>query len=305
VGWTDGPPAGAGTDQEECLTMTPAVRRPRSSWPDRPTAPRHVLAVVCLALAMAPRPSPAAGCDDWLRQTVRVTGSYVPVEEAYSRPFVFAMLLDCHGSTEAVTVQRATASLPVCAAGQSVEVVGKLMWNKTLVDGHYEINDPSSVTCNPPPESLLSSEARKRSGGGGPEIAQTPALPAPPSPPAPAAPPAVSDAPPQIAREIGPRLWIGRYRDSRGEGDMTFSLVQGASTVSGTWKLRTGGGGPLTGVADASGRRFRLRMENTAPECPGIFNGWVEIRTTTLVGAYRGKDCDGPVADGLLELRPK
>jgi hypothetical protein len=258
--------------------------------------------------ALAPEPSPAAAaCDDWLRQTVRVTGSYVPVEEAYSRPFVFAMLLDCHGATEAVTVQRATASLPVCAPGQAVEVVGKLIWNKALVDGHYEINDPSSVTCNPPAASLLGPDSGKRGPAAGPDLAKTATAP-PPVPPAPAAPvasPAGSDSPLQIARATGPRVWVGRYRDSRGEGDMTFSLVQGESTVSGTWKLRTGGGGPLTGVADATGRRFRLRMENTAPECPGIFNGWVEIRTTALVGAYRGKDCDGPVADGLLELHPK
>ena len=100
-------------------------------------------------------------------------------------------------------------------------------------------------------------------------------------------------------------MWIGRYRDSRGEGDVTFSLVQGEATVSGTWKLRTGGGGPLTGVSDASGQRFRLRMENTAAACPGILDGWIEIGTAALVGAYRGKDCDGLVSDGRLELHPR
>jgi hypothetical protein len=35
-------------------------------------------------------------------------------------------------TTEAVTVQTATARLPVCAPGQPVQVTGTLTWNKTL-----------------------------------------------------------------------------------------------------------------------------------------------------------------------------
>ena len=97
--------------------------------------------------------------------------------------------------------------------------------------------------------------------------------------------------------------WVGRYQDSRGAGDVTFSLVRGVTTVSGTWRLRTGGGGPVTAVAESTGRRLQLRLENTAPECPGTFEGWVELAETTLIGAYRGKDCEGPVSDGRLELR--
>lgn len=110
-------------------------------------------------------------------------------------------------------------------------------------------------------------------------------------------------APRTVVKAIGASVWVGRYRDSRGEGDMTFSLMRGESLVSGTWKLRTGGGGPLTGVAEAKGQRLQLRMENTAPECPGTFEGWAEVRGSTLVGAYHGKDCDGPVSEGSFELR--
>ena len=117
--------------------------------------------------------------------------------------------------------------------------------------------------------------------------------------------PAESGFPSRLATEAGARLWVGRYRDSRGEGDVTFSLVQGGSTVSGAWKLRTGGGGPVTGVAEGSRQRFSLRMENTALDCPGTFEGWVEIGTAALVGAYHGKDCDGWVTDGRLELHPR
>jgi len=283
--------------------VTAATIHKRPAWPDRAYALGRVLTAIWFVIAMAPRPSQAAACDEWLRQTVRVTGTYVPVQEPYSRLFVFAMLLDCHGTKEAVTVQRSTASLPVCGLGQSVEVVGQLIWNKALVAGHYEITNPSSVTCSPLSE-LAPAPVSPTGTGTEPELAQASAPSAPP-PFSQAVPPGLSNSSPQIARETGPRVWIGRYRDSRGEGDVTFSLVQGEATVSGTWKLRTGGGGPLTGVSDASGQRFRLRMENTASACPGILDGWIEIGTAALIGAYRGKDCDGPVSDGRLDLHPR
>jgi hypothetical protein len=287
-------------------TLTPATIRERTVWLDRPRVLRHIIAAVCFATAAAPQASQAAACDEWRRPTVRVTGSYVPAEEAYARPFVFAMLLDCHGTKELVTVQRSTGNLPVCGAQQQVEVVGELIWNKALVDGHYEINSPSSVTCSPLPSNARDPADRRQETPTGPEPAQMPAASAPPaSSPALATPRAESSSPSQVARGTGTRVWVGRYRDSRGEGDVTFSLVQGESTVSGTWKVRTGGGGPLTGVAEAGSRRFRLRMENTAPACPGTFEGWVEIDTAVLVGAYRGTDCDGPVSNGRLELHPR
>jgi hypothetical protein len=87
-------------------------------------------------------------CDQWLRQTVRATGTYLPAEEPYSRPFVFALDLDCNGKVERVTVERSTGNLPICPAGQQVEVTGRLIWNKTLVAGHYEINNPQNVVCH-------------------------------------------------------------------------------------------------------------------------------------------------------------
>lgn len=126
----------------------------------------------------------------------------------------------------------------------------------------------------------------------------TPESPATASPEAKALPVTASAA-------TGASLWIGRYRDSRGEGTVTFSLVRSESSLSGIWKLRTGGGGPITGIVEATGRRWQVRMENTAPECPGTFEGWAEIRETTLVGAYHGSDCEGPVSDGWLELRSR
>jgi hypothetical protein len=93
-------------------------------------------------------PARAAGaCDEWLRQTVRASGAYLPAAEPYSRPFVFALSLDCNGTRERVTVERATGNLPICERGQQVEVVGRLMWNKALVAGHYEINNPRHVAC--------------------------------------------------------------------------------------------------------------------------------------------------------------
>lgn len=82
-----------------------------------------------------------------------------------------------------------------------------------------------------------------------------------------------------------------------------FTLVHGESMVSGTWKIRTGGGGPVTGTIEPGGRRMTLRMENVAPECPGTFEGSAEISDTTLVATYHGKDCEGSVTSGRLELR--
>jgi len=119
----------------------------------------------------------------------------------------------------------------------------------------------------------------------------------------PAAPAATGSPPPPSF--AGATVWVGRYIDSRGTGDVTLSLVRGGSTVSGTWRLRTGGGGPVTGILEASGKRFQLRLENSAANCPGVFEGWAEISETAFTGIYQGKDCEGPVSDGRLELYPK
>ncbi len=106
------------------------------------------------------------------------------------------------------------------------------------------------------------------------------------------------------SKPVGTSVWVGRYQDNRGAGEVTFTFLRGQSTVSGTWKLRTGGGGPLTGVVQAGGRRIELRMESIAPECPAMFEGSAEISESALIGTYHGKDCEGPVADGRLELHP-
>jgi hypothetical protein len=125
---------------------------------------RRVVVLVLLLVAILPSRSDAAGCDEWLNQTVRLTGSYVPSGESYARRFVFAMLVDCKGGTDVVTVQRATGTFPVCGAQESVAVVGKLVWNKALVQGHYEMTNPTSVTC----------EAADRQRTTGPPLLQDP-----------------------------------------------------------------------------------------------------------------------------------
>lgn len=260
---------------------------------------RSLVAAVFLVVALAPQPSSAVACEYKLGETVRVTGAYVPSGQGYARSFVFALQMDC-GTRELVTVQRPTGNLPVCKPQAPVEVVGKLIWNKSLVDGHYEINSPSSVTCLP--------EARMETKGPPPQ----PAIPVPQrglgereQAPAQTAPLARTEPARAPTRPLGPSVWVGRYQDSRGAGDVTFTLVRGESTVSGTWKLRTGGGGPITGLLDGGGRRMQIRMENIAPECPGIFEGSAEINDTSLVATYRGKDCEGAVTGGKLELRPQ
>ena len=267
------------------------------------------VALLFVLVAILPGHSEAAGCDEWLNQTIRLTGSYVPSGESYARRFVFAMLVDCKGGREVVTVQRSTGEFPVCGAQESVAVVGKLVWNRALVQGHYEVTNPASVTCD-------GADSKRTTG---PTIATGPGVGSAPAPPVAQGTPAdstpgggrvpVPPAPVQPAqlqaRAVGSSVWVGRYQDSRGAGDVTLTLVRGASTVSGTWQLRTGGGGPITGMLEPDGRRMTFRMENIAGGCPGIFDGSSDITDTTLVATYRGKDCEGPVDDGHLELRLK
>lgn len=91
---------------------------------------------------------PTGGCQQWVGQTIRAQGAYFPADESYARRYAFALKMNCDGSREdIVTVQRSTGGLPICANGQPVEVIGKLTWNRALVDPHYEINSPQTVTC--------------------------------------------------------------------------------------------------------------------------------------------------------------
>ena len=116
--------------------------------------------------------------------------------------------------------------------------------------------------------------------------------------------PVTHEAPPP-PRPIGNGTWAGWYRDSRGAGELTLSLVRNGSGLTGKWSVRTGGGGPVIGSVERGDARLQLRMENTAPGCPGTFEGWAEPRGSSLIGAYHGTDCEGIVADGWLELNAK
>jgi hypothetical protein len=256
-------------------------------------------------MAVAPGPAWPVACDDKLGETVQLTGSYVTAGQAYARTFVFAIRVDCQGTAELVTVQRSTGKLPICELEQPVEVVGKLAWNRALFDGHYEINNPSSVTCLPVARMETKDSERREAPPPAPASPATPASASPKAEPsARAEPPAKPEARRvEVSAVTIPREWMGRYQDSRGGGDLTFMLVRGTSTVSGTWKFRTGGGGPLAGSLDGAGRRLQFRMENVAAECPGTFEGTAEISDTTLIGTYSGRDCMGAVSGGHLELR--
>src|SRR5262249_35722685 len=72
-----------------------------------------------------------------------------------------------------------------------------------------------------------------------------------------------------------------------------------------TWKMRTGGGGPVTGLAESSGGRIALRLENIAADCPGLLEGSAELTDTTFTATYHGHDCQGEGTGGRLGLRPR
>jgi hypothetical protein len=112
-------------------------------------ARRAVVAAGVFVAMMAPALASAASCDDKVGEITHMTGTYVTVAQNYAKAFVFALRVDCQGRPALITVQRSTGYLPVYAADQTVEVVGKLLWNRALVDGHYEINNPSKVICVP------------------------------------------------------------------------------------------------------------------------------------------------------------
>jgi hypothetical protein len=155
---------------------------------------------------------------------------------------------------------------------------------------------PLVVACSPLPGATLD-----------PLYLKGPNAPAPaqgkPSASAVQAKPAAAVSAPVAPASIAATHWMGRYQDSRGTGDMTVELVRGTSIVSGTWKLRTGGGGPLTAIGDDRlGQALDLRMESVGQDCPGTFQGSLRLTEATAVATYRGTDCQGPVSDGRLEL---
>jgi len=254
---------------------------------------RRLIVLVVVAVILAPQPTLAAGCADWVQTSVHATGTYFPAEEAYASPFAFALSFDCNGNPVTLTVQRAIGGLPVCEARQSVEVVGTLSVSSKLMGSVYQIIDPTSVRC------LTTARS-------GPSAPERPAV-APPvqvTPPARAEAPR-ADAPSPPAKALGPSAWVGRYTDNRGTGEITLTLMRGETTVSGTWKMRTGGGGPVTGLAESSGGRVLLRLENISADCPGLLEGSAEITETAFTATYRGHDCQGEVTGGRLELRPR
>lgn len=112
-------------------------------------------------------------------------------------------------------------------------------------------------------------------------------------------------SPTESSKTTGTEIWVGRYRDSRGKGEITFSLVRSETTIHGTWKLRTGGRGPFTAIVGADGITLSFHMENAAPECPGLFEGQATLEKNVLRGKYKGEDCQGQVSDGHLDLELK
>lgn len=109
-------------------------------------------------------------------------------------------------------------------------------------------------------------------------------------------------SPLESSKTLSTEVWVGRYQDSRREGEIELSLVRRAATLYGVWQLETGEGGPVRASIWEDGETFAFRMENTAPECPALYRGVGKLGEKSIFGHYRGKDCEGKVSDGRLDL---
>ncbi len=99
--------------------------------------------------------------------------------------------------------------------------------------------------------------------------------------------------------------WIGRYRDSRGDGEITLTLTQDGTAHGGTWRLRTGGSGTFSGIVASDGRTLSFSMRGGDQECLATLEGIAEYAGDRIIGSYRGTDCHGAVADGHLDLQKR
>jgi hypothetical protein len=101
-----------------------------------------------------------------------------------------------------------------------------------------------------------------------------------------------------------PSEWIGRYRDSRGQGQIIFHLVRDRHALGGTWRFRTGEvTGSIAGDLAADGRTVSFSMRGGDPDCPANLAGSGELRGDEITGSYEGTDCYGAVTGGSLTLK--
>ena len=96
--------------------------------------------------------------------------------------------------------------------------------------------------------------------------------------------------------------WVGRYEDSRGSGDFVARLRRVGSRLEGTWQLRTGGDGTLTGTQAEGASTIQFRLESSGAGCAVVLDGTGELSASTWTANYSGRDCQGPISDGRLSL---
>ncbi len=96
--------------------------------------------------------------------------------------------------------------------------------------------------------------------------------------------------------------WSGRYRDTRGEGEIALTLMEDSSALGGTWRLRTGGSGTFAGTLSPDGRTLSFSMRGGDRECVATVEGIAAYAGDRISGSYRGADCHGAVEDGRLDV---
>jgi hypothetical protein len=90
--------------------------------------------------------------------------------------------------------------------------------------------------------------------------------------------------------------WVGTYSTSIiPSAQITLTLTQSGSNVTGTYSTTTGVGGAAGGTytGTANGDVITWTINQTTPDCPGTFSGTSTLTGNTMNFIFTGNDCAG------------
>ena len=83
---------------------------------------------------------------------------------------------------------------------------------------------------------------------------------------------------------------------ARGSGDQKISIIvaQSGDTINVTFQTASGGEGKGTGTL-TDGTASSIKVESTAPNCPGSYVASLKFDGDTVTWSFEGQDCGGPM----------